>query len=263
MNKTINKTIKNEVYVTRNYDLFKRLAGNRPVKNGRVVKIIESIEKYGWLSNPILVNEHYEIIDGQGRFEALKRLGMPIEYIVHDGIGLIECQGLNNYQKNWTLMDHINSFVENKNENYIFLKHMLVTYNTIPKHVVISVVATKGVRYGVATGGHYETISGGHLILTRIDKVNIENALFYLSRFSDTAKHLGGRKDKFYSALMFLYLLDGIDKERVCKCINNARYDKMVASATLEGYLQQFEDIYNKSLAKKNRVDIMHEYKIA
>ena len=62
---------------------------------------------------------------------------------------------------------------------------------------------------------------------------------------------------------MFLYLLDVIDNERLCKVVNNARYDKMVASGTVEGYLQQFEDIYNKSLAKKNRVDVMHEFKIA
>lgn len=254
---------KKEVHVTTNYGRFKRLNGNRPVKNGRVVKIMESIQKYGWLSNPILVNERYEIIDGQGRFEALRRLGLPIEYIVQNDIGLTECQGLNHYQKNWTLIDHVNSFAENNNDNYIFLKNMLREYRVIPNYILCSVVASKSEAYNLACMRPTEVIESGKLELTNAERKRVENTLFYLSRFSETIKHLGGRKDKFYSAIMFLYLLDVIDNERLCKVVNNARYDKMVASGTVEGYLQQFEDIYNKSLAKKNRVDVMHEFKIA
>ncbi len=254
---------KKEVHVTSNYGRFKRLNGNRPVKNGRVVKIMESIQKYGWLSNPILVNERYEIIDGQGRFEALRRLGLPVEYIIQNDIGLTECQGLNHYQKNWTLIDHVNSFAENHNSNYIFLKRMLLKYGTIPKYVVCSVTTSKGKTATLHGGAYGEIIEAGELLLTTKEMERVDNALFYLSRFTETIKHLGGRKDNFYSAIMFLYLLDVIDNERLCKVVNNARYDKMVASGTVEGYLQQFEDIYNKSLAKKNRVDVMHEFKIA
>ena len=66
----------------------------------------------------------------------------------------------------------------------------------------------------------------------------------------------------FYSAIMFMYLLSVIDNERLYKVVKNAKYE-MVSSGSVAGYIQQFEDIYNKSLAKKNRVDAMHEFKIA
>lgn len=253
---------KKEIHVTSNYGRFKRLNGNRPVKNGRVVKIMESIQKYGWLSNPILVNERFEIIDGQGRFEALQRLGLPVEYIVQNGIGLTECQGLNHYQKNWTLIDHVNSFAENKNDNYIYLKNILAKYKTLPNAVICSTAASKGLSYQLTSGSYGEIIESGELLLTTKERKRIDDALFYLSRFSDIIKYLGGRKDMFYSAIMFMYLLSVIDNERLYKVVKNAKYE-MVSSGSVAGYIQQFEDIYNKSLAKKNRVDAMHEFKIA
>ena len=36
---------------------------------------------------PIIVNENYEIIDGQHRYSASKELGLPIRYIVGEGYG--------------------------------------------------------------------------------------------------------------------------------------------------------------------------------
>lgn len=251
------------VYTTNDYNRFKTLKGNRNVSNTRVVRIMESIQKYGWLSNPILVNDKFEIIDGQGRFEALRRLGLPIEYIVHSGIGLKECQGLNHYQKNWSMMDYINSFVESGNDNYAFLKQMLIQYRALPKYVVYSVSATKGKNRLIARGDYARSLERGELLLSKEDRKNVDDALFYLSRFDDTVAHLGGRKDNFYSAIMFLYLLDAVDNERLCKVVNNARFDGMISSGNVEGYLQQFENIYNKSLKKQNRIDFMHEFKVA
>ena len=53
---------KNEIRTTRDYHLFKFMPGNRAIKN-RAENIKESIEKIGWISNPIIVNQDMEIID--------------------------------------------------------------------------------------------------------------------------------------------------------------------------------------------------------
>lgn len=66
-----------KVYVTDKYSIFRRLSGNRDVKEARVKKIMRSIEKVGYIPNPIIVNENMEVVDGQGRLEAVKRLGLP------------------------------------------------------------------------------------------------------------------------------------------------------------------------------------------
>ena len=70
------------VYSTTDYDSFAKLEGNRDVLQSRKNIIKESIEERGWIRNPVVVNEKMQIIDGQGRFEALKELGMPIEYVI-------------------------------------------------------------------------------------------------------------------------------------------------------------------------------------
>ena len=59
---------------TKNYEMFQKLEGNRPVLERRINKIIASINNVGYITSPIIVNDKYEVIDGQGRLEALKQL---------------------------------------------------------------------------------------------------------------------------------------------------------------------------------------------
>lgn len=249
------------IYETWDYDMFKTLDGNRDVNNGRVLKTIESIEKYGWLTNPILVNEKFEVIDGQGRLEALRRLNLPVEFIIEPGIGRKECQGLNHFQKNWSLDDYVNSFVTDGNENYIWLRKMLKKYKKLPKAVIYSIAVYK--CDSAATRYYNEKLENGLFEISETEKKIVDDALFYLDRFADTVKYIGGRADRFYSAILFLYKLDSIDNDRLCRVINNSRYDGLISSGTTEGYIQQFEILYNRNLTKAKRIDMTHEYKIA
>ena len=66
------------VYVTKDYSIFRRLVGNRDIPESRISKIVESIQTIGWIHNPIIVNEKMEVIDGQGRLTELQRLKTKI-----------------------------------------------------------------------------------------------------------------------------------------------------------------------------------------
>ena len=70
------------------------------------------------MHNPIVVNEKFEIIDGQGRFKALKTLSLPIEYILIPGLGLEECKKMNENSTTWNSRNFIVSEAELGNENY-------------------------------------------------------------------------------------------------------------------------------------------------
>ena len=60
-----------QVFEETNYDAFAKLPDNRDLSPGRLNKLIASIsERY--ILNPIIVNEKMEIIDGQGRLNALR-----------------------------------------------------------------------------------------------------------------------------------------------------------------------------------------------
>jgi ParB-like chromosome segregation protein Spo0J len=84
------------VYQTYKYDSFVRLEDNRDVFSNRLNKLIASIsERY--ICNPIIVNEKREIIDGQGRYEARKSLGLPIHYTIAKGATSDDCRRMNRY----------------------------------------------------------------------------------------------------------------------------------------------------------------------
>ena len=250
------------IYTTQNYDLFIFPDWNRDIAIPRVTKMVESIKKVGWLPQPALVNEKFEVIDGQSRIKALEYLKMPVEFIIMPGIGREECQNLNRFQKNWTTRDFIDSYISEGNENYIWLKEMLSRYKVLTANVVMAIARAKGEAWSVPNGSR-DSITDGSLCLTNEEKNHVENVFFYLSRFSDTANFLGGRKDVFYSAVLFMSMIDGVDKERLCAVVNNARFDGMVSSGTVEGWLQQLEFFYNKKLRKDNKVDVVHRYRVA
>ena len=244
------------------YDAFVFPKWNRNVSNARVVAMVESITKVGWLPEPVLVNEKFEVIDGQSRIKALQRVGKPVEFCIVKGIGRKECQMLNLFQKNWTTMNYIDSYVADKNQSYVWLRDTLKTFKTIPVIVVTSIAATKG--RGFSCGGQQNAIvKEGKLSLTASEMAALDDLLFFLSRFAETANYLGGRKDIFYSAITFLYNLDDVDNERLCSVVNDARYDGLVPSSTIEGWLRQIETLYNKKRRKENRVDMVHAFKIA
>lgn len=254
---------KDKIYETTDYEKFVFPEWNRGVSNARIVKMVESIKTFGWLPEPVLVNEKLEVIDGQSRIKALEKLNMPVQFCIKQGVSRKECQALNLFQKNWTTNDYINSYIADGNENYIWLKEMLQKFHTLSATIVQIVAVYKNKPGCMNGGGYVDKITSGKLVVSPKDRIETENLLFYLSRFADTIDYLGGRKDTFYTALSFMYYLDDVDNERVCTVVNNARYDGLVTSGTVEGWLQQIESLYNKKLAKKNKVDIIHEYKVA
>lgn len=248
-----------KIYVTTDYDMFKILENNRSVETARVIKTMESISNFGWMTEPILVNERYEVIDGQGRLEALKRLGMPVEFVIDKGVGIKECRALNVYQKNWTTMDYIDSYVADGNDDYIWLKNTINKHSDIPTYIALA-VAAEGTPTNTRTRiSGTDMIKTGRLHRTKEEREDAETALFYLSRFVDAARVIGGHKDNFFSAILFLYRLEAVDNERLCKSVNEARYS--IKGQTTGTFIMAIEDVYNKNLAKSNRIDMLHEFK--
>lgn len=122
-----------EIKKTTEYSLFKRMKGNRPILRAHVNNLIQSINKINLLStNPIKVNEKMEVIDGQNRLEAAKKLRVPIYYMVSMGGNLQDVQILNTYVEKWSMMNYIDSYVEQGNQNYILLKDYIQTYDLPP-----------------------------------------------------------------------------------------------------------------------------------
>ena len=114
-----------KVNVSEDLGIFKLLKGNRPPNPHHVKRLASSIEKFGMLANPILVNEDYEIIDGQHRYLAAKETGSPVYYIIAEGYALEQVHALNMNQKNWTAIEFLNGYADMGIEDYVILKKFL------------------------------------------------------------------------------------------------------------------------------------------
>ena len=77
----------NVVFSTTKYDMFSFLDANRKLNVRNYSKLINSM-KEEQLKIPIIVNEKFQIIDGQHRFTAEKELGLPVYYMVQKGYGI-------------------------------------------------------------------------------------------------------------------------------------------------------------------------------
>lgn len=117
----------NQVYETTDYSLFKTLEGNRSVQKLHVKRLKDSFQIQK-LQSPIIVNEKFEIIDGQHRFNASKDLGLPVDYIVCNNYGLKEVQQLNSNSSNWKSMDYLNAFCDMGHQEYIKFRNFMNEY---------------------------------------------------------------------------------------------------------------------------------------
>jgi hypothetical protein len=71
-----------KVYTSTDYNMFKRHAKNRPIKEARVLIIMANVKRW-YKYEPIVVNQQYEILNGQHRFEACRRLSIPVRYNIN------------------------------------------------------------------------------------------------------------------------------------------------------------------------------------
>ena len=100
-----------QVMKTNDYSIFSILKGNRSINKAHLSRLKKSIEEES-LIVPIIVNEKYQIIDGQNRYNCWKELEMPIYYIQVDGYGLKQVQRLNSNVRNWSLKDQKNQLIK-------------------------------------------------------------------------------------------------------------------------------------------------------
>lgn len=121
---TKDKILDIQVFETHDYAKFKHLKGNRKLNAVQIEKLIQSMKEW-YVFTIIFINQFYEIIDGQNRFEAIKKLNLPVRYMILYNYGLKEVQKLNTLNRVWNNESYMDSFCEIKNEEYIKLRNFL------------------------------------------------------------------------------------------------------------------------------------------
>lgn len=117
----------NQVHTTNDYFLFKGIEGNRNKNLLHLARLKKSMSE-NYLFTIITVNENYEIIDGHHRFEVIKTLGLPLNYVICKGYGLKEVHVLNAVSKTWNAEDYLNGYCNLGYKDYIDYKKFKEKY---------------------------------------------------------------------------------------------------------------------------------------
>lgn len=230
------------IFKTTNYNRFKTLMGNRVVTQQRVEKIKSSISKVGYIINPIIVNEKMEVIDGQGRLQALKEMGLPVYYLVQQGIGVKECIAMNINQTDWTTLDYIKSYTDRGVEDYVKLTELISRFGWFILTKTLITIAANKVNVGI------KYIKDGAFKFTCPDHIANQECA-YLMRLKPIRKYIGGNLDNFMSCMLFCFRNPEIDGERMMKKL--LQYPQRIGSfTTISECLGQIEPIYNDRISR-------------
>ena len=246
------KKVVYNVYITKDYSIFKRLVGNRDIPESRISKIVESIQTIGWVHNPIIVNENMEVIDGQGRLTALQRLKMPVEYIIAEGAGNKECIYMNMNMVNWALPDFIKSYAEQGNENYQRLLSLIENYANGNLNIISTAV------YRVSKAKTRE-IKSGILQLTEEQYRAAIPRLEYIKPILEEIdyKKLPGSVVTLMQTLIYYYDYPEVDKERLKYSVEKYIYNATpwVLNTDCE---REVENCYNYGLSLEKKLSIAY-----
>lgn len=253
-----NDHVVTQVYSTKDYDKFKHLHGNRECVTRRKNKILQSIKSVGWVRNPIIVNKNMEIIDGEGRLQALRELGAEVEYVIDENAGKEECIALNLGQENWKPIDFCRSYASANNRNYIRILECLEAHNSVTLQTLFGIVYNRVVNSGTGS----VILKNGELVFTESWRETIEPSLVFLDENAKAIKMLKGQQRMIQTSLAWIYNNTNCDMKRLLRLIETKYMLFPPAVETIQ-FLSGISDVYNKGLSAKNCVYLDTEYKKA
>jgi hypothetical protein len=226
-------TTVNTVLKTNDYSKFKSKDGNRNLNELHLKRLTESVKQNDLLhANPILVNEKYEIIDGQHRFNVCRQLNKPVHFVQVKGLGLRHIQILNANAKNWKLEDYIDGYCSMNLSEYCYFKQQMVK-SKLGTTTLLSLFSKQGINA-------IEELKSGKLELP-----NKNRGIIILSWIKDWCKYYpGSERRSFILALVTLHSVKGYSHE---KMMQKLKYQstKIVDCTNGKTYLALLEEIYN------------------
>ncbi len=254
MKQLYNKEV-GKIYETNDYSMFKRLNGNRHISEAWVKKIAQSMETYGWIGGPVLVNQMMEELDGQHRIEGAERTDTPIRYTVIDG-DIQDVQIINNTRQ-WKMPEYINSYIERGNENYIRLYEVMKQFSATYANVLRAAnISTNDVTK--------EQMKSGRLIFTEAHKAKAMEKLPLVYEIMNAMSAIGFRGDKTPKEIASLFVVEHYDEsvvKKLCAAIMRAT-PTYLSTMNTQSLLDSFERIYNKGKSSPEKIFFGTDYKL-
>lgn len=115
-----------EVYETNDYSKFKFIPENRITVKSHIAKLVGSIDKVNLLLDfPIIVDNDFNVLDGQNRLEACIIKKIPVYYKFAKLMNKSHISIINTVSKKWIMEDFMHQYVKLGNKNYILFKDFI------------------------------------------------------------------------------------------------------------------------------------------
>jgi len=233
-----------KIHKTKNYSLFKDITSNREVDQRHVNNLCEAIRQNNLLHlNPIICNSQYQVIDGQHRIEAAKKLKLEIYYLIDDKIEKKHIAGLNSNQKNWSVLDYVNYFTVERVPEYQVLSEFINKYSWVPVTTLLQLLSGTGKR-------DTKAFKEG-----KIDVSNREECSRILLHIQDI-RNIGvsfAYDRNFILAIRDIFQIEGYKPDQMIEKLKIYRLE-IEKAAKKEHYLKQLEPIYNKNKYQQNKL---------
>jgi hypothetical protein len=257
------------VMLTKDYGMFKYLRGNRILSETNIQAIRNQLLQRGQ-QQPIIVNERNEVIDGQHRLEACKRLKMPVQYIKRAGANLDDVISTNIVGKKWTLMDYVNRFAVEGKADYINLQKFIIEANEYGFAPSTAVKIAQGSNAndafymyedGVIRRGRDQKASKalyhvGDAIKRGSFKIpNEDEAKKRLEQIHEFKEFSFYNKVTFVNAIIQCMRIKEMDFDRLLESAR--KYQRRFTNeASTENFVIMFEEVYN--WRRKNKLPIVN-----
>jgi hypothetical protein len=229
-NLTINKNL--ELRTTTDYFLFKPIEGNRNKKQLHIKRLTKSM-KENYLFTVIIVNENYEIIDGQHRFEVIKELKLPLHYIIVEGYNLKEVHVLNQNLEKWNADDYLAGYCDLGYEDYITYARFKEKYKLGHNETMFLLAGTNG-------KAQVDVFNDGNFKVKSLEKAeDYIKKIFLIKPYYD-----GFRRRSFIYTIIGLLKNPVFDFDEFLKKLS-LQPTALKKCADIKSYKELIEEIYN------------------
>lgn len=221
-----------QVHTTTDYHLFKSIDGNRNKNLLHINRLKKSMSEH-YLFTIIVVNEKNEIIDGNHRFDVIKELKLPMNYVVCEGYGLSEVHILNQISKTWNMDDYLDGYCALGYTDYLTYKKFKEEY-TLGHHECLALLCGS-----VKSGKNIPFFEGALKIKSLAEaKRNIEKVLLCSPYYK------GCKRRSFIYALIGLFKNPRFDMNEFLNKLKQ-QPTALMDLPTTTAYIELIEEIYN------------------
>jgi hypothetical protein len=223
----------NQVHTTTDYFLFRPIDGNRNKNLLHINRLKKSMSE-NYLFTVIIVNEKYEIIDGQHRFEVIQELKLPLNYIICKGYGLNEVHILNQNSKTWNSDDYLDGYCRLGYSDYLRYAEFKKKYGF--GHIECMTILSGHMRNGDKTK---EFHNGQFKIVNYLKACDIADKINIVGQY-----YVGYKRRSFIFAMLQMFKNPNFELTEFLQKLK-LQPTALVDCTSTEQYVSLIEEIYN------------------